>query len=333
MTRMISPRLLSALALLAFGCQKGGSGTASPLRLGYFPNVTHAQALVGSADGTFQKALGMTPLEELRFNAGPSAMEALLGGSVDVCYVGGGPAINAYLKSSGTSLRIIAGSASGGAVLVARTAKTPEALRGKKVASPQLGNTQDIALRVFLQSKGLRVVANPGEGDVTVFPISNPDIFALFRRGELEAAWVPEPWGARLIAEAGAHLLVDERDLWEGRQFPSTVLVASAKALRHRREQVKALLRAHLALTARWKADPGAFAALTNQAYGKLTQHPLSAEVLKDAFSRLEPTAEPLEKQLVLSAKQAHALGFTKSEDVSGLVDSSLLEELRAEAR
>jgi NitT/TauT family transport system substrate-binding protein len=325
-------RIALAAAILALAaCKQGAVDPSSPVRLGFFPNLTHAQALVGEAEGAFARAAGV-PVQTRQFNAGPAAMEALLAGDLDVCYVGPGPATIAYLRSHGEALNVIAGAASGGAVLAAGTARAPRDLAGRRVASPQLGNTQDIALRVWLGKQGLAVGEAPGA--VRVTPLANPDILALMKRGDLEAAWVPEPWGARLLAEAGAHVLVDERDLWEGRRFPTTVVVASRRALTARRAAVVALLRTHLALTARWKEDPAGFARAANAAYGKLVGHPLPDAVLLDAFSRLEPTSDPLRAQLAEGAREAQALRFAPPGDFERLVDATLLDEaLRTAAR
>jgi NitT/TauT family transport system substrate-binding protein len=280
---------------------------------------------VGHGEGRFEQAVG--PVVVRQFNAGPAAMEALLAGDVDVSYVGPGPATIAFLRSQGSALRVVAGAVSGGAALVARSARSPRGLAGKRVASPQLGNTQDIALRFWLKSQGMTV--GEGSSDVKVQPLANPDILGLFVRGEIEAAWVPEPWGARLRAEAGGHDLVDERDLWDGRQFPTTVVVATRRALEERHREIVATLRAHLALTERWKADPQGFARAANAQYGKLTGHPLPDAVLLDAFSRLEPTVDPLRRQLELGARHAQELKFAPAGEVSGMVDESMLLEAR----
>jgi NitT/TauT family transport system substrate-binding protein len=199
-----------AAALLVAACARRDEGR--PLRLGYFPNVTHAQALVGVADGTFARALG-GKLETRTFNAGPAAMEALLAGDLDASYVGPGPAVIAYLRSKGEGLRVVAGAVSGGAVLVVRDARGPADLAGKRVASPQLGNTQDVALRTWLRANGLGTDGGPRGVEVT--PLANTEIRSMFERGELAGAWVPEPWGARLVHDAGGRILVDERSLWE----------------------------------------------------------------------------------------------------------------------
>jgi NitT/TauT family transport system substrate-binding protein len=317
-------RRLSLLVLvLALACRRHSDAPA--LRLGYFPNVTHGQALVGVADGTFVRALG-GGLETRVFNAGPAAMEALLSGDVDASYVGPGPAAVAYLRTHGEEVRVIAGAASGGAVLVVKGVAAAAELAGRRVASPQLGNTQDVSLRTWLGTQGLS--DREGAKRVQVTPLANPDILSLFARGDLAGAWVPEPWGARLVAEAGGRILVDERTLWPGGKFPSTVLVVSRKALEQKRAAVDALLKAHLELTRRWSADPAAFADAANAAYGKLAGKTLPAPVLKDAFSRLEPISDPLAPQLVEMARRAQALGFAPPGDVSGMVDPSVLREI-----
>ncbi len=314
--------VVAALAVAGASCRAPPSEDGR-LRLGYLPNLTHAQALVGTADGTFARALGSAPALRV-FNAGPAAMEALLAGDVDVAYVGPGPALIAYLRSRGDALRVVAGAVSGGAQLVTRTARRPGDLAGARLASPQLGNTQDIALRWWLRAQGLR--EGDGKDRVRVFPLSNADILGLFARGDLDGAWVPEPWGARLRARGG-HVLVDERDLWPARRFPTTVLVATRRALERRRQDVLSIVRAHVALTARWSAGPAAFARAANAELGRITGHPLEASVLQDAFSYLDPTCDPLEPQLRTTAQRAQELGYAPRGDLSGLVDPTLLEQ------
>ncbi|WP_224368530.1 ABC transporter substrate-binding protein [Hyalangium versicolor] len=325
--------LFLGLAVTITGCKKSGGDADpnAPLRLGFFPNITHAQALVGHVEGAFAAEPGLGKLEVKQFNAGPAAMEALVGGSLDVSYVGTGPAINTYLKA-GRELRIIAGAVNGGAVLVTRTAKSAAELKGKKVASPQIGNTQDIALRHWLKQQGLTAASEPGS-EVQVVPMSNPDILGQYLQGAIEGAWVPEPWGARMVAEGGGQVLVDERDLWPQRRFPTTVIVTTKKALETRRPQLAALLRVHVRLTERWHSDPGGFATTVNNAFGKLTSKPLAAPVLKEAFSRLEPSLDPESAALTQAAQHAKELGYLSSDDISGLVDLSLLNEVRATAR
>jgi NitT/TauT family transport system substrate-binding protein len=312
----------AAAAALALGCARERPADA-PLRLGYFPNVTHAQALVGVDDGTFARALG--PFEPRMFNSGPAAMEALLAGDLEATYVGPGPAAIAFLRTGGRALRVVAGASSGGAVLVVRDAERPEDLKGTRVATPGHGNTQDVALRAWLAEH--RLADRGGEDGVEVTPLSGPDVLQLFRRGDIAGAWVAEPWGARLVA-AGGRILVDERTLWPDGRFPAAVLAVSRRAIETRRADVVRLVRAHLELTERWRAAPSAFAALANAAYGSRAGKPLPADVIEDAFSRVAPTADPMRGPLEEIARRTQGLGFAPPGDVSAMVDETLLGEV-----
>lgn len=324
---MARPSLALALLALALagapGCQRRPS-PAAKLRLGYLPNVTHAQALVGIAGGDFSRALGGR-LEARAFNAGPAVMEAMLGGDLDVAYVGPGPAAVAYLRTRGEAIRVAAGAASGGASLVVRDARGPADLAGHRVASPQLGNTQDVALRTWLRKNGL--ADGEGPGAVRITPVPNPDLIGLFTRGDLAGAWVPEPWASRLVA-AGGRILVDERTLWEGGRFPTTLVVVSPRAVAARRADVLAVLRVHVELTRRWEADRAGFARAANAALGALAGKPLRESVLREAFSRVDPAVDPMSSQLAQQARDAQALGFAPPGDVSAMVDGSLLQEI-----
>src|SRR6266513_2087858 len=193
----------SAGAAGAATAASASSGENVTLRLGYFPNITHASALVGVEKGIFADKLGPNvTLAPSAFNAGPVAVEAIFNGAIDATYVGPNPAINAFAKSNGEAIRIISGATSGGAFLVVNPSITkPADLKGKKVATPQLGNTQDVALRSWLKANGLK--SREKGGDVQVIPISNPDQLTLFLKGQIDAAWAPEPWAARLVHEGG----------------------------------------------------------------------------------------------------------------------------------
>lgn len=324
----MSPRALGFLVVisLAAGCRGSQEPRAErPFRLGSFPNITHAQALVGQAEGTFERAFGERKVRMIQFPAGPPAMEALIAGSLDASYVGAGPALNAYVRA-GRELRIIAGAASGGVVFVTRNARTPAELKGKRLAVPQVGGTQDISLRFWLKANGLS--ADAGRGEVAVLNLASTDMLMLMAKGQIEGAWVPEPWGARLIAEGGARLFLDERELWPEGHFPSTVLVTTRKVIERRPEEVKALLRAHLELTERWRSDPGGFSQAVGSAFERVTGQALAPEVLQEAFSRLEPTLDPLPAALATLARHAKELGYLPSDEVGGLVDDTPLRGL-----
>lgn len=328
--RLPSYRPLAAAALftcaLSAGCTRSNAGDS--FRIAFFPNISHAQALVGNDEGAFAEAVGPVKLEAKQFNAGPAAMQALSSGSIDLAYTGVSPAINTYLKA-GRELRIVAGAVNGGALFITKTARSPRELKGKLLATPQFANSQDIALRHWLKTQGLSV-AEDRKGDVRLTPLSNPDILTLFIANRLEGAWVPEPWASRLIHEGGGHVLVDERELWPDGAFPTTVVVTTTKVLQTRPREVAAILRAHLALTKRWGADPAAFARQTNDAFQKLTGKRLSEVILKEAFSRIQPTVEPPAEALATAAKHAYELGFASTADVSGIIDRTPLREALA---
>ncbi|MCE9668497.1 ABC transporter substrate-binding protein [Myxococcus stipitatus] len=332
--RSVCVLVLAGLALLGTGCKRESSSHAAnaPLRLGFFPNITHAQALVGNAEGAFAAEPGVGKLEVKQFNAGPAAMEALVAGSLDVSYVGTGPAINTYLKA-GKELRIIAGAVDGGAMLVTRTAKSAAELKGKKVATPQLGNTQDIALRYWLKQQGLSTNID-GSGDVQIVPLTNSDILVQYLRGGIEGAWVPEPWGTRMLLEpeGGGQVLVDEKTLWPDGRFPTTVIVTTRKVLETQRPRLVALLRAHVKLTERWKQDPAGFASAANAAFGQLTHKPLAPPILQGAFTHLQPSLDPLPAALATAAQHAKDVGFIPSADIEGIVDLGALKEAQGGA-
>ena len=322
------------MLLLATGPARGQS-TRVTVRAGYFPNVTHSQALVGRARGRFQQALGSgAQIEWKVFNAGPSVIEALFARALDLAYVGPNPAVAGYVRSKGEALRVIAGATSGGAALVVRTAsgiQKPDDFHGKKIATPQLGNTQDVALRAWLQAHNLKT--RERGGDVLVIPIANPDQLTLFLKGEIDAAWAPEPWASRLIQEANARLFVDERDLWPNRQFVTAHLIVRTSFLREHPDVVKNWLRAHVELTEWINAKPAEAKQIVNQQIQKDTGKALPPKVLDESFSRLQATYDPIRTSLLTSAQQAYASGFLGRErpDLSGLYDLALLNEVLLE--
>ena len=224
---------------------------AAELKLGFFGNVTHAPALVGVKEGFIAKSLGETKLSTQVFNAGPAAIEALNAGAIDATYIGPNPAINSFVKSQGESVSIIAGAAAGGAQLVVKPEIGSAAeLKGKTLSTPQLGGTQDVALRAWLGKQGFKTTTDGG-GDVAINPTENAQTLKLFQDGKLDGAWLPEPWASRLVLQAGAKVLVDEKDLWDGSltgkpgEFPTTILIVNKKFAAEHPDTVKALLKGH----------------------------------------------------------------------------------------
>ncbi|PDV98372.1 sulfate ABC transporter substrate-binding protein [Candidatus Chloroploca asiatica] len=324
---------LMVLLLLA-GCTLSGQRlpAGDRLRLAYFPNVTHGVALVGVARGTFQEALGPeVTLVTTSFNAGPSLVEALFAGEVDLGYLGPNPAINGYVRSNSEAVRIIAGAAEGGAALVVRPEagiNGPSDFAGKRFATPQYGGTQDVALRHLMQQYDLKP-ADRG-GTVTILPSQNPDILTLFRKGDLDGAWVPEPWVSRLVLEAGGTVLIDERSLWPEGRFISTVLVVHPRFLREHPDLVEAFLRAHVDTVQYMQAQPATAAQLINQEIERITTRPLPEEVLKRSLTTLEFTYDPLPATLLLAADHAYALGFlgATEPDLQNIYDLALLNKV-----
>ena len=283
-TRVLAATLLTGVV---GGC---GSSERDPklLRVGHFPNLTHAQGLIGHVrtDGgkkSFESRLPAgTRIEWYVYNAGPSAMEAILSGALDLAYVGPNPALNAHMRTKGEEIRVVAGSARGGAGLVvpaASTAKVPADFRGKRIGTPQLGNTQDVACRAWLTAGGLKVTQTGG--DATIVPTQNPDQLDLFRRGSVDAVWTVEPWVARLEIEGGGRLLVEEPEAL------TTVLVASARSLRERPEMVRSFVAAHRELTEWIVANPEDARREVGEAVARIAGAKLPPEVAEKAWSRL----------------------------------------------
>lgn len=329
--RHIAFALICVALALAAGCGRGGN-RLTEIRVGYFPNLTHSQAVIGAARGTFQDSIGPDiPIKFTVFNAGPSAIEALSAGAIDITYVGPNPAINGYLRSNGKNLRVVAGACSGGAVLVVRSGAgihKPGDLSGKRLATPQLGNTQDVALRHYLAVNGLKTVEKGGT--VRLTPIANPDIYTLFKRGEIDGAWVPEPWGARLVREAGGRVFLDERTLWPGGRFSTTIVVVSEKFLREHPDLVKKWIEAHVELTLWIQANPAEAKSVVNSEIKRLTGKELPLPVMDDALARMMVTYDPLYGTLEEMARGAYDAGFLgdKKPDLRLLCDLRLLNQI-----
>ena len=304
------------------------------LRIGYRPNMNDAQAVIGLGIGDYQKELGNIQIQTQVFNAGPSAIEALFANRVDVTYVGPNPAINGYIKSDGKGLRVIAGATSGGAVFVVRSdagINSVNDLGGKKFASPQLGNTQDVALRSFLIKNGFKTSDNGGT--VQVIPAANPDIFTMMLKKEIDGAWVPEPWGTKLEKEANGTIFVDERDLWPNGKFATSLIVVRTEYLQAHPDIIKKLLEAHVDETNWINNNKDDAIVAFNDQLEKLTGKKLPSDELKEAFSRMELTYDPVKDSLYKSADDAYNLGFLGNQkpDLSNIFDLRILNQVLEE--
>jgi len=308
-----------------------GAGAEAVVRLGYFPNITHSQALIGLARGDFQQALGpAVRIEATVFNAGPSVIEALFADQIDLAYIGPNPAINGYVQSDGLALRVLAGATSGGAAFVVRAEadiQAPADLHGKRLATPQLGNTQDVALRAYLVANGLETVEHGG--DVTVVPTANPQILDLFLLEQIDGAWVPEPWASRLIVEANGELFLDERDLWPGGDFVTANIIVRTGFLQDHADLVRSWLEAHVAVTEWMLEHPQEAQAAVNTEIERMTGRGLGDEVIAMAWSRLRPTWDPLSATLLASAHAAFEAGFLSEEpDLTHIYDLTPLNDV-----
>ncbi|MEU3351048.1 aliphatic sulfonate ABC transporter substrate-binding protein [Streptomyces sp. NPDC037389] len=341
------PLLTVALGACGYGSQKASGTNAGPaaatgaklsaakVRIGYFPNITHATPLVGEQAGILQKELGTTELTSTTFNAGPSEIEALNAGSIDIGWIGPSPAINGYVKSKGKNLRIVAGSASGGVKLVVDPKKIAslEDVKGKRIATPQKGNTQDVAFLNWISGQGWKVDPQSGKGDVSVVRTDNKVTPDAFKSGSVDGAWVPEPTASKLVSEGGK-VLLDESTLWPDGKFVITNVVVSQKFLDAHPDVVEAVLRGSVKTNAWIAANPDRAKSSANAALKKLTGKDLPPEILDPAWQSIRTTDDPLAATLQAEADHAVKAGLLEKPDLTGIYDLTLLNKvLGAEGR
>lgn len=323
---------------LSRGTWAGAGEEKRVVRLGYFPNITHAQAVLGVSRGDFQKALGdQVALETSVFNAGPSVIEALFAGHLDLAYVGPSPTLNGYLQSRGEEVRVICGSADNGVLIVGsnkRGLTRLEDLRGKKIATPQLGNTQDISAKYFVvhQLKG-RLKERGGETEV--IPIANPDIEILFEKDQLDAAWLPEPWATRLIERGLVNRIAEEKDLWPDKRFAITSIIARRKFLQEHPDDVRNFLRAHAALTRALEENAERFAPELNAELRHLTGKYLPLSVVRGALGNVAFTTDPGTATFQRFFEMGRELNLIRAGDLdlANLVDDRLLNGVLREEK
>lgn len=301
------------------------------VRVGIFPNITHAQALIGKSQGTFQKKIGdQVPIDWQVFNAGSLEIEAMLAEEVDLGYIGPGPAINGYAKSRG-DIVIIAGSVDGGAVLVAgknSNIHSVKDLSGKRVAIPQFGNTQDLTLRAVLKQNKLKDTTKGGT--VEIMQAQNPDIKTLLDQKQIDAALVPEPWGSRLVKEVGAKIVLDNDQLWRNGNYPTALIIARKDFIKKHPDVVKNFLAAHVELTKWTVENPEEAKKIVNNEIKNITQKALPKEVLDTSFTRLKLTTEVNQQAVQEMVDLSVQTGFLrKKPDLTSLYELNLLKEVR----
>jgi len=282
------------------------------IRVAYFPNVGHAVPIVGIENGIFSSGLGNKTLIETKlFDSGPQVVESLFSNSIDIAYVGPGPAINAFLKSQDNNIKILSGSASGGASFVVHpqsSINSVEDFPGKRIAAPQIGNTQDVSLRHFLHSNGLES-AEKG-GSVIVFNISNPDIYTLFTKGDIDAAWVPEPWATILVNELGGTRLFFEEELWTDNQFASVLLIGKADFVEENPLIMQSWLRSHHE-TVNWiNENPEKTTIVFNQFMKNTFGKSFPDEIISESLENLQITSDPISDSIFIFAERADSLGY-----------------------
>ena len=307
--------------------------TAPKVRIGFFANLTHAPALVAQQLRLFEQNLNRegTQVEYVLFNAGPAVIEAMKGGAIDVSFIGPNPAITGYNSTNGTLLKVVSGATSGGAYLVVKPGiNTVADLRGKKIATPQLGNTQDVALRSWLKTQGLQTTV-AGGGDVTVIPTENAQCLTLFKRGDIDGAWVPEPWASRLVLEAGAKVLLDEKTLWPpSGQYVTTNIIASQPFLNQYPGTVRSILQANNTAIRYIAANVLKSKDIVQEQITKWTGKPLPDAVINRSWGNVRFTWDPLPLTLKQGADDAVSVGLLSlgSKGLSGIYDLRLLNSV-----
>ncbi|MER8182445.1 aliphatic sulfonate ABC transporter substrate-binding protein [Kitasatospora sp. NPDC094015] len=322
-------------AAAAPAAASGTSGTklsADTVKIGYFANLTHGTPLVGLQEGLFQKELGATQIKPQIFNAGPAEIEALNAGSIDIGWIGPSPAINGFTKSKGTSLRVIGGSASGGVKLVVNPdkIKTLDDLKGKKIATPQLGNTQDVALLNYLAEKGYKVDPQSGAGDVSVVRSDNKVTPDAYKSGSIDGAWVPEPTASKLVT-LGAKELLNEKQVWPDGKFVITNIIVSQKFLKEHPDVVEAVLRGSVNTNAFIKANPDKAKADANDAIKAAAGNALEPAILDPAWKDIEFLDDPLAGTFQAEADHAVKAGLLEKPTLTGIYDLTLLNKVLKE--
>jgi len=293
----------------------GGSldqSSQSKIRVAFFPSISHAVPIVGLENGIFENGIGeQIQIETKLFDSGPQVIESIFARSIDVAYVGPGPTINGFLKSHGKDIRILAGAASGGASFIIQPDSGLESIEnfdGKRIASPQISNSQDVSLRYYLASNDLKPIEKGGT--VFVLNISNPDIYTLFAKGDIDGAWIPEPWATMLVQELDGVRLFNEEKLWPNEQFASVLLIARTNYLENNHELVQNWLKSHKETVAWINSNPEQSKSIFESFLKKHMGKSLPTKIIDESFSNLTITSDPIKNSVLTFAERADVLGY-----------------------
>ena len=293
----------------------GGSldqSSRSKIRVAFFPSISHAVPIVGLENGIFENGIGeQIQIETKLFDSGPQVIESIFARSIDVAYVGPGPTINGFLKSHGKDIRILAGAASGGASFIIQPDSGLESIEnfdGKRIASPQISNSQDVSLRYYLASNDLKPIEKGGT--VFVLNISNPDIYTLFAKGDIDGAWVPEPWATMLVQDLDGVRLFNEEKLWPNEQFASVLLIARTDYLENNPEIIQNWLKSHEETVSWINSNPDQTKSIFESFLKKYMGKSLPTKIIDESFSNLTITSDPIKNSVLTFAERADVLGY-----------------------
>ena len=304
--------VIVAIAITIISFSDSDQINQDKIRVAFFPSIGHIIPIVGLEEKIFEKGIGEEKqIETKLFDSGPQVIESIFSGSIDVAYVGPGPIINGFLKSDGKDIKILSGAASGGASFIIQPNSGLESLEnfdGKRIASPQISNSQDVSLRHYLESHGLKSVENGGT--VFVLNISNPDIYTLFAKGDIDGAWVPEPWATILVQELDGIRLVNEEKLWPNEEFASVLLIVRTEYLENNPETIQKWVESHEKIVTWVNSNPDKSKSLFSSFLIDYMGKSLPTKIIDESFSNITITSDPIKNSVIIFAERADSLGY-----------------------
>ena len=304
--------VIVAIAIIITSFSNSDQINQDKIRVAFFPSIGHIIPIVGLEEKIFEKGIGEEKqIETKLFDSGPQVIESIFSGSIDVAYVGPGPIINGFLKSDGKDIKILSGAASGGASFIIQPNSGLESLEnfdGKRIASPQISNSQDVSLRHYLESHGLKSVENGGT--VFVLNISNPDIYTLFAKGDIDGAWVPEPWATILVQELDGIRLFNEEKLWPNEEFASVLLIVRTEYLENNPETIQKWVESHEKTVTWINANPDKSKSLFSSFLIDYMGKSLPTKIIDESFSNITITSDPIKNSVIIFAERADSLGY-----------------------